>query len=71
MVYLERAVIIWIAGWLISSIAFVAAKAGKALQSGEAFNVKESLKGIVGLLITWPVAALMYIIISFQQKKKQ
>ncbi len=68
MVYLERAIIIWIAGWLISSAGFITAKIGQTKRSGEVFRIKECLTGIAGLLIAWPVAALMYIIISLKKK---
>jgi len=69
MVYLERTVMIWVAGWLISSVGFIAAKTGKAKRAGEAFVFKECLYGIAGLLIAWPVAVLMYVIINYKQKK--
>jgi hypothetical protein len=69
MVYLERAIIIWIAGWMISSICFIVAKTIHVKRSGETFAAKGHLKNIAGMLIAWPVATLMYIIITYKQKR--
>ena len=58
---IRRFIIIWLAGWCICSVSYIAGKYIKSRKQHTHFALKKHLTSVNLLLIMWPVAFFIYI----------
>ena len=58
---IRRFIIIWLAGWCICAVSYIAGKYIKSMQQNTPFLLKKQMHSVSLLLFMWPMAFFNYI----------